>query len=568
MAVSAFKSSSRRGNNPNYTNNTISSSSSSSSSSSASVTSKKVGNGTGLDDVDKKVHRRSRSVSATSRLQNSNRFDDVVNTRDNPLFNSSPPDETKAKSMIRPTLDKLPSKMVDNAGDIRRGRSASRTGSGNVPAQSRKAMGQSLSRLDTGRRNRSVSRMRREDSESDIENKYSLSSPSKSKTFGKSVNVATSDLDKSSTTRHPHTWSSRHSVSEPPDYFRDDRASTSSFSEAEEKTILAFTEQIESFQSDLPEADVGNGGIYETVRSEVRRAINEIQGDLQNAIQRNNLTNLAKSDVTDISPEFVNPDAVELVSEFRSEYGAKLKQSQERARKLRADLAVEEHREQEFSRILEEIVPEPKNHQTQKSRPRRKTSIERRKMSKRLTEEALSYFDECVSISTFDGSDFSMEDPLPNLALTDPVIDDQTGSSASPSYYCRSPMNTTDKELDEKSQSITSHVDSGFLTSGNSKYLLKNEDKPTTDTMESPSRKFQFSLTREPVKADAIRHEMGNFGKMFEKDNKEKDSVATRSSYSDGYYCQIFQDERLLSERVVLRNLIESGSFILCDIWT
>lgn len=28
-------------------------------------------------------------------------------------------------------------------------------------------------------------------------------------------------------------------------------------------------------------------------------------------------------------------------------------------------------------------------------------------MTKRLTEEALTYFDECVSISTFDSSDFS-----------------------------------------------------------------------------------------------------------------------------------------------------------------
>lgn len=33
-------------------------------------------------------------------------------------------------------------------------------------------------------------------------------------------------------------------------------------------------------------------------------------------------------------------------------------------------------------------------------------------MSKRLTEEALAYFDECVSLSTFDSSDFSAsEDP-------------------------------------------------------------------------------------------------------------------------------------------------------------
>lgn len=50
-------------------------------------------------------------------------------------------------------------------------------------------------------------------------------------------------------------------------------------------------------------------------------------------------------------------------------------------------------------------------------------SIERRKMSKRLTEEALAYFDECVSLSTFDSSDFSSpEDPPLNLVgITTPV---------------------------------------------------------------------------------------------------------------------------------------------------
>lgn len=33
-------------------------------------------------------------------------------------------------------------------------------------------------------------------------------------------------------------------------------------------------------------------------------------------------------------------------------------------------------------------------------------------MSKRLTDEAMSYFDECVSISTFDSSDFSAAEDL------------------------------------------------------------------------------------------------------------------------------------------------------------
>lgn len=41
-------------------------------------------------------------------------------------------------------------------------------------------------------------------------------------------------------------------------------------------------------------------------------------------------------------------------------------------------------------------------------------SVERVKMSRRLAEEAMNYFEECVSISTFDSSDLSsLEDPQP-----------------------------------------------------------------------------------------------------------------------------------------------------------
>lgn len=49
-------------------------------------------------------------------------------------------------------------------------------------------------------------------------------------------------------------------------------------------------------------------------------------------------------------------------------------QSQERARKLRSDLAVEEHRGQELSRILKETLPEPKVSNIQRSYPGRRVS--------------------------------------------------------------------------------------------------------------------------------------------------------------------------------------------------
>jgi len=53
--------------------------------------------------------------------------------------------------------------------------------------------------------------------------------------------------------------------------------------------------------------------------------------------------------------------------------------------------------------------------------------MERRKMSKRLEEEAMAFFDECVSISTFDDSDFSsMEDPPSHTTRADVVCPSQS----------------------------------------------------------------------------------------------------------------------------------------------
>ncbi|GAV71768.1 LOW QUALITY PROTEIN: hypothetical protein CFOL_v3_15257, partial [Cephalotus follicularis] len=116
-------------------------------------------------------------------------------------------------------------------------------------------------------------------------------------------------------------------------------------------------------------------------------------------------------------------------------------QSQQRARKLRADLAVDQLSRLELRRVLKEIPPEPKTTNVQDSRPGRKSSIERRKMSKRLTEEAMAYFDECV-LSTFDNSDFSSQDlPLKLVGFSTPVRDTLSLPQAclsAPANYCPS----------------------------------------------------------------------------------------------------------------------------------
>ncbi|KAL5570899.1 hypothetical protein UlMin_020496 [Ulmus minor] len=171
-----------------------------------------------------------------------------------------------------------------------------------------------------------------------------------------------------------------------------------------EKTIKAGCEQMKSSnRGDSLVGDATASGIYDTVRSEVRCAIFEIQNDLKSAIQRSDIPAIATTNIDDIAPNLVNPSTVEL--------------SEERTRRLRSDLAIKEHRGLELNRILKEVLPDPKSSNVPKSRTGRKvSSIERRKISKRLMEEAMDYFDECVSLSTFDSSDFSSpENPPLNI---------------------------------------------------------------------------------------------------------------------------------------------------------
>ncbi|KAI3926861.1 hypothetical protein MKX01_032776 [Papaver californicum] len=328
MTASAFKSTTKRGN--------FGTSSSNPETTIGSTTYNSVKE---EDLSNKGSHRRSRSVSALSRTSSSSSsIVDFLNKIDNPLFGSastSPPDSLESETLSRvakfdPKASKFNEAVTKSDGytDNRRGRSVVRNSEcvNKYGGASKQVSGRSLSTVDTGRRRRSVSRGRYDNSES----------------------------------RLPIEW--------------DDGVSTSSFSEAEEKTIKAVSKQIKPVDGDHP---AGEGGIYETVLSEVRCAISEIQDDLKNeVIQMKNSSIIVTTNVFDIPSELINSDAVELVSEIRREHAAKFQQSQERAKKLREDLAVEEHRVKELGRILEEILPEPKSIQPQRSRPRRKSQLD------------------------------------------------------------------------------------------------------------------------------------------------------------------------------------------------
>ncbi|KAK2407574.1 hypothetical protein P8452_69609 [Trifolium repens] len=526
MAVSAFKSSSRRGNQ-----------SSSSSSTSTPTTTTTTNRAPPI--------RRSRSVSAFSRTNNTFDFStEFLNKRDNPLFDQI----SKSNEANVPLLE--------SSAPVR-GRSAVRNGE-----PSRKDAGRSVSRVDTGRRStRSASQCpvsRRQfnystsESDADCKDRKGLKlggGNRKGGLFGRTDNDV---IDQEKDLRR---WSSQHSAIEVSDCFAatparlqtrnsDDAVSTASSGfGCDEKTIRAVSEQ-KSVQRDQSEGS----DIYETVRSEVRRAISEIQVDLETAIQRSNPTAITVTNMADIHSDLLNPGTVELALEIRSEYTKKLEEAEERARRLRADLAVEEHRVRELDRILREVLPYPMIPNIPKSRPSRKSSIERKRMSKRLAEDAKAYFDECVSLSTFDSSDFSSQEDPPLSMVGPPTPSRLTEESGTREQYHDIHYGT----LQQPQGSIDSEeVSHGQVSS-------------TADSKETDSNsKTCFSFARKPSEGAMLQQDIQQYIKKFEKNVSKLPTM--RSSYGElrDYSFQT-SAESLLFDRVILKNRIDSGRFLLC----
>ncbi|GAB2287513.1 hypothetical protein Dimus_021888 [Dionaea muscipula] len=311
----------------------------------------------------------------------------------------------------------------------------------------------------------------------------------------------------------------------------EDGGSVSSMSEAEEKTIQPVTET-KFIRSSSPAAE----------------------NMLSDAIPH----------------DLANQDAVGLVLDVRGEYARLLEESQDRARKLRAELAVEEHRGVELTKILKEITAELKTPSLQKPRAGRKASIERRKMSKRLEVEAMAYFDECVSISTFDGSDFSsFEDPPSEMVgTTDPSterVNLQLQSSDTSSIY----YSVLNQESASPSQ-FTGSNDGYALTSYSSieDPSCRSRSRSTLNTLKTQSGlKPQFYFTQKPPDTSTFEQDIRNYGKLFPKENAKSSNSSRggRSGHHDmNAYSLKVPAEQFLLDRMTFKNRIESGSLLLC----
>ncbi|CAI9765060.1 unnamed protein product [Fraxinus pennsylvanica] len=268
------------------------------------------------------------------------------------------------------------------------------------------------------------------------------------------------------------------------------------------------------------------------------------------AFQGNNTSTITAINVADVPPDLVNPGDIELILDIREEYASKLEESEERARKLRADLAIEEHRGQELGRILKEIIPDPKTSSAQRSRRGRRTSSERKRMSKRLTEEALAYFDECVSLSTFDSSDFSAsEDPsYTSFGVITPI-----GDALSLQKSNLSPLSLNDHGSSLHQKQPLQSFENSALTAHSS------SDEPRN------SQEYRFSFAHKQLESDGTHQDIKSYIEHFGGEiYKDIDSEVKESYYDAGEYNLQGHIESVYTLSQKKSSRIESGSLLLC----
>ncbi|KAJ4712523.1 Micronuclear linker histone polyprotein-like [Melia azedarach] len=405
MATSAFKSTTRRtsiGTSPNSTTDDSSSSTNRSST----------------------AHRRSRSLS---------RFSRRLPAHD--VFSEDAPrgkfvNTVRGSGFPEISLDDLAIELFDSSGDrgslastnddvrgrnegrdsgggasVRRGRSVSRQG---VKANGGGSSGggrivSENNNNNNSRRRRSVSVVRYQisDSESDLDHSQHSSNHSSLKN---KIDVH------SRSTAQNHRPALRRSVSQKDLKYNDGYSSQSSALTDDEwrdtqcskngieRTIRAVYAQK---KGEHPTGDDLNSGLYDVMRKELRNAVEEIRMELEQAVT---------TKVNDNCMQSKNLNSLQTVSTIRRNYATKLEQSEKRKQDLLAEMLLEEQRGRELSKIMKELLPDPKDLVAVENPSRvRKRSNDRSRMSKRLTEEAEKYIEDFISnvedtdISSLDG---------------------------------------------------------------------------------------------------------------------------------------------------------------------
>ncbi|KAF3782698.1 hypothetical protein EJ110_NYTH24391 [Nymphaea thermarum] len=464
----------------------------------------------------------------------------------------------------------------------RRGRSASR------PGRLAAGAGAAKGSVDSSRRRRSVSvaPYQFSDSESDKDHLHTLAdnvkpvaSESVKSTHGFSnkssrrASLANNQCGLRRSLSQRDLSSSRHAYSSA---LTDDEGQDTCYDTNGEKTIRAVYAQRKAEHPD-GEGIGAEAGPYEAMRKEVRQAMRKevrqavavIKTELEHAMVKANSNELADGDCVGRNAK----DVRQAIDKIKKDYTAILQQSDKRKRELLAELAVEEQRGRELSKIVGELLLNPKQPEPARSSRSRKRSTDRTRMSNRLTEEAEKYFEDFISnvedtdFSSFDdersdatlGESTLSRDCVLRNARSNPLPTDADGVLL-PWLQWETSNDSSSLLLGDKFETPVpkGHVHDftqvmsveGKLRCESNEHVTSSRGSWSPD--DANDSKFFMSVDSYPRVA----------GDPF--NEKSKSESSSISSFDMDVYLRCLHKEELIVERVKQRHRICSGGLMLC----
>ncbi|MBA0559573.1 hypothetical protein Golob_016528 [Gossypium lobatum] len=449
----------------------------------------------------------------------------------------------------------------------RRGRSVSRRGTSGSSVNSGSG-GRLTSDTANSRRRRSVSvaRYQISDSESDLDHPQNTSNrASMRSSIGENYQISSTYKPTASNNRQ----GLRRSLSQKDLKYHDDYSNhTSALTDDDTGDALSNKSGMERIIRAVyaqkkgeahPTGDDVNGGLYAAMRKELRHAVEEIKTQLEQAMVKTKKSNIA----SDGSLHLDNSDFLQALSTIRRKCVTKLEKTEKRRQDLSAEILLEKHG-RELSKIVKELLSEPKNSIVEKSFRTRKKSHDQNTTSKQLTEEAERYIEDFISnvedtdISSLDGDRSDTNSSIRGIAKTPnfqspavfksvpvemdgvmlPWLQWETSNDATPSLFENQP------DLSQEAPSIQDL--SNQFRSSNGSWSPAFSDCPSVSIGEDRGTKF------------------GEQGKYH--NHTRSSSIGAKTTQFDvNDYLNTKGNEAFLHEIWCQRRRISSGGLLLCN---
>ncbi|XP_028118535.1 uncharacterized protein LOC114316064 isoform X3 [Camellia sinensis] len=333
-----------------------------------------------------------------------------------------------------------------------------------------------------------------------------------------------------------------------------------------EKTIRAVYAQK---KAEHPTGDDVNNGLFEAMRKELRYAVDEIKMELEHGMVRK--TSALASESSLQADDF---NVLQAVPKVRKKYTTKLEQSEKRKQDLLAEIALEEQHGRELSKIVRELLPDPKSSaNAEKPSRARKRSNDKNRVSKRLTEEAEKYFEDFISnvedtdLSSYDGERSDASSTLQVTKTRDAVLhsgETETFRTQTRSNY--PPVEIMDGVILPWLQWETCN-DGSALPSKNKRELPVTPQSISWDAYQeaiSAQHPSGNSASSRGSWSPGLDGPSSNTGEATGSILKEVASHQ-RSQFDMDRYLKLQREEDHLFERWKEQNRINSGGLLLCS---